>query len=236
MSVAAGQDGLPPGLPVWGPGAASVLASGGRPGSWGRPCRGKGVRAVPVRRTRRRGPRVGPRVRGGPANRARWANRGGAQYGTPAASPPGGLSCAPPLPVNSHPGGVARGARAEGARGTGPCPHAGAHKHGVGGGLTGRPFTTSRHRSSALLLELRAPPRPYVRRVLLSPLPSRSPYPLPGRNGYGFLAINGSGADRGDGLPKCEARHAGAEWDAGVGYGQVGQLRGGVSAGGRGFE
>jgi len=64
--------------------------------------------------------------------------------------------------------------------------------------------------------------------------PSPSPPPLPGRGGYGPLAVDGSGADREDGFPKCGARDAGAEWDAGVGYGQVGQPCGGVSAGGRG--
>jgi len=129
---------------------------------------------------------------------------------------------------------VAREAGAEGARGTGPCPHAGAHKKRVGGVQTGRPSTTDRHRSPPPLLEFRAPPRPSERRAPPSPFPSPSPSPLPGRGGYGFLVVDGSGADRGDGFPKCGARHAGAEWDAGVGYGLVGKPCGGVPAGGRG--
>jgi len=139
-----------------------------------------------------------------------------------------------PFPVKINPGKVARGAGAEKVRGKGPCPHAGAHKKGVRREQTGRPSTTGRHRSPQPLFELRAPPRPSVRRAPLCPLPSPSPLPLLGRGGYGFLAVDGSGADRGNGLPRCGARHAGAEWDAGVGNCQVGQPCGGVPAGGRG--
>jgi len=70
-----------------------------------------------------------PRGRGGPANRARWANRGaGAQYGIPPAPPPGGLSCGPPYPVESRPGGVARGVGLRGPGVRAPVPTQGLRK------------------------------------------------------------------------------------------------------------
>jgi len=100
---------------VLGPGAAPVLASEGRPGSWGRPRRGKGVRAVAVRWKRRRGPGVRPRVREGPANRALWANRGGVPSMAPPAPPTWGAVLRAPPPVGCHSGGVARRAGLRGA-------------------------------------------------------------------------------------------------------------------------
>jgi len=116
----------------------------------------------------------------------------------------------------------------------GPYPPPGAHKKRGRRGTDGAavyyrplPFPPS-------LLELTAPPRPSVLIAPPSPSPSPSPPPSLGRGGYGFLAVDSRGADRGDGFPKCGARRAGVEGDAGVGYGQVGQPCGGVPAGGRG--
>jgi len=194
---------------VWGPGAAPVLASEGRPGSWGRRRRGKGVRAVDVRWTRRLGPGVRPRVRGGPSNRARWANRAVPSMAPPRPPIRGAVLLAPPCEESSRGRGAWGGA--EGAQGKDPCSHAGAHKKG---GRRGTDAEAVHYRPSPFpspLLELRAPPRPSMRSAPPSLLPSPSPSLLPGRGGYGFLAVDGSGADRGDGFPKCGACPAGAE-------------------------
>ena len=130
-------------------------------------------------------PGARPRVRGGPANRARWANRGGAQHSAPAHLP-GGLSCRPP-PVENRPGGVAceAGLR-EPVRG--PYPPPGAHEIGSRRGTDGAavhyrppPFPPS-------LLQLRAPPRPSVLIVSFSPSfsPSSSPPPYEGAAAMNF--------------------------------------------------
>jgi len=77
----------------------------------------------------------------------------------------------------------------------GPYPPPGAHKNGGRRGTDGAavhyrppPFPPS-------LLELRAPPSSF--RAYCAPLPFAIPLaaPLLGRGGYGFLAVDGSGAD-----------------------------------------
>jgi len=67
------------------------------------------------------GPGARLRVRGVPANRARWSNRGAPSLAPP---PPHLRGCvAAPAPVESRPGGVARGARLRGpVRGPVPAP------------------------------------------------------------------------------------------------------------------
>jgi len=66
------------------------------------------------------------------------------------ASPPpphlGGCRVGPPPPSGESSRGSGPRGGAEGARGKGPCPRTGAHKKGVGGGQTGTPSTTDRHR------------------------------------------------------------------------------------------
>jgi len=97
-SVAGGPGRLAASFPVWDPGAAPVIASGDRPGSWGyapSPCGGHGG-GLPGAR---------PRVRSGRTNRSRWANKV-----APSMAPP-------PLPC----GAVKRPSpRVESSRGSGP--------------------------------------------------------------------------------------------------------------------
>ena len=148
------------------PRSSPALAAPDREGA---PAGGKGVRAVAVRGTRRRGARGAAACPGRAREPCPVGQQGGAVYGAPA-PPSRGLPCGLP-PVQSRPGGVARGAGLWGPVG-GPHPNPGAHTKGGrrvtdGAAVHYRPppFPPS-------LLELRAPPRPSV--LIASPCPSSS--------------------------------------------------------------
>jgi len=111
--------------------------AGAAPDRGGAPAGARGYAPSPCGGHGGGGPGALPRVRGGPAKRALGANRG-----APSMAPP-----APPLPVESCPGGVARGVGLRGPGAGASTRPQGLIKRGVGGGQTGRPSTTGRHRS-----------------------------------------------------------------------------------------
>jgi len=165
---------------VWGPGSAPVLASDGRPGSWGRPRRGKGVRAVAVRWTRRRKPGVRPRVRGGPAHCARCVNRKGVSSMASPVYSPGRLFFGPPPPSRESSRGSGPRGGGEKAWGKGPCPHTGAYQKRGRRGTDGEavhyrpsPFHPIATRVESLSLVPLCAGRPHSH----CPRPRRPPFP-----------------------------------------------------------
>jgi len=166
--------------------------AGAAPDRGGAPAGARGYAASPCG-----GHSGGGLGRGRVSERARYpcpaGQHGGAQYGAPAALPEG-LPCGP-SPVESRPGGVARGAGLRGpVGGTRTRPQEliqrGGRRGTDGAAVYYRPPPFPRS-----LFELRPPPRPFVLIAPPFPFPSPSSPSLLGRGGYCFLAVDGSGAD-----------------------------------------
>jgi len=106
----------------------------------------------------------------------------------------GGCLAGPPFPVESLPGGGGPRGGAAGARGGGPTRPQGLVKRGVGGGLTGRPPLPAAT-VPPVATRVESPPSSLC--AYCAPLPFVIPLASPflGRGGYGFLAVDSSGAD-----------------------------------------